>query len=228
MPYIAQDAPDCLVVDTSQPVGAELAQRLYTTTLLGLRIQGVGQYVGLHTNGPWDITQERLAAILETGLAVWLIQHCFEGKSPANPGWTASAALGAELGVNARRNANLVGYAEGAHLVLDLEGCASSGAPVVDFVNAWADQVKDVFSPLVYVGYDCGLSAEQLYEALPDVHAYGSDAGPREVATRGFVWKQHPETTLHLGTVGDLRVDPGTLRADALGGRLRWMVKQGV
>jgi len=219
VPYLVQEAPDCLVIDTSEAVTPELALRLAQTNLLGLSIQGVGQYVGLHDgNGPNDITPERLRGILDAGLGLFLIQHCF------NPGWHASGELGEELGTNARRNAQLVGYGEGAVLVPDLEGCASVGQPVIDFCNAWVDQVKAVFTPLLYVGFSCGLSAEQLYDALPDVHAYGSDVGPREVATRGFVWKQHPETTLHLGTAGDLRVDPGTLRADALGGRMRWMI----
>ncbi len=219
MRYVVQEAPDCLVIDTSAAIGPELAQRLAETKLLGLRVQGAGQYVGLRENGANDITRERLAGILDAGLGCWLIQHCF------NPGWEASASLGAELGANAKRNAVLAGYAEGASLVLDLEGCASVGSAVIDFVNAWVDAVTDTFSPLLYVGFSAGLDAEQLYEALPGVHAYGSDIGPRVVAKRGFVWKQHPETTLHLGTTGDLRVDPGKVTADALGGRLRWMVR---
>jgi hypothetical protein len=219
VPYIVQEAPDCLVVDASEAVVPELARALAQTKLLGLRVQGVGQYIGLHDgNGPNDLTQVRLAGILDAGLGCFAIQHCF------NPGWHASADLGAELGGNARRNALLAGYGEGAAVWLDLEGGASLGQPVIDFCNAWVDQVKSVYTPRIYVGFACGLSPEQLYEALPDVHGYGSDVGPREVATRGFQWKQHAETVLHLGTAGDLRVDPGTLRADLLGGRMPWMI----
>lgn len=214
MTYIVQDAPDCLAVDTSWPVSPWLAKQIAAENIGGQPIAGVGQYVGLHRNGAGDITPERLQGILEAGLGCWLIQHCL------NPGWVASEALGRELGAAARANAMAVGYLEGAHLELDLEGCSSSQQPVVDFVGAWCDQVKDAFQPLLYVGYSAGLNSWELYECLHDVHAYCSDAGPRSVDSRGFVMKQRPQCKLC-----GIPVDPNDVHADELGGRLRWMVR---
>ena len=46
-----------------------------------------------------DLTKAEVAAILEAGLALMAVQHV------AAPGWTPSAALGAEYGANAAAHA---------------------------------------------------------------------------------------------------------------------------
>jgi len=208
-----REAPDGLSIDTSSPITPELAQKIASTSLLGQRITGCAQYVGLEENGAWDINRDRLVGILGAGLGLWLVQHALA------PGWHATGQLGAQLGNAARRNALLVGYASGAHLALDLEGCASVGQPVIDYVSAWCEAVRDDFEPLLYVGYSTGLTAQQLYEAFPAIHCYWSDAGPRQVSTRGFAMKQHSE--MHCCGI---QVDPDTMGQDLLGGRLRWMI----
>lgn len=213
MPYIVRDAPDGLSIDTASPVTPELAQHIAQTSLLGQRVLGVAQYVGLEENGAFDISHDRLVGILGAGLGLWLVQHALAR------GWQASTQLGTRLGHNARRNALLVGYAQGAHLALDLEGCSSIGQPVIDYVNAWSEAVRDDFEPLLYVGYATGLNAQQLYEAFPAIHCYWSDFGPRQVSTRGFAIKQHSE----MACCG-IQVDPDTMGQDLLGGRLRWMI----
>lgn len=213
MGYVVREAPDGLSIDTAAPIDPELAQKFRSTTLMGRQVLGVAQYVGLEDNGAWDINNDRLVGILGAGLGLWLVQHCLK------PGWEASGALGRQLGNNARRNACLAGYASGAHLALDLEGCASVGQPVIDYVNAWCEAVRDDFAPLLYVGYATGLSAQQLYEAFPAIHCYWSDFGPRQVSTRGFAVRQHTQVSF-CGVM----VDPDTHEADLLGGRLLWMI----
>ena len=93
------------------------------------------------------------------------------------------------------------------------------GQPVIDYVNAWCEAVRDDFEPLLYVGYATGLSAQQLYEAFPAIHCYWSDFGPRQVSTRGFAVKQHSQ----MQCCGIL-VDPDEMGQDLLGGRLKWMI----
>lgn len=213
MAYVVKEAPDGLAIDTASPITPEVAQKIARSTLLGQPIVGVCQYVGLQDNGAFDINNERLAGILGAGLGLWLTQHCLY------PGWEATEALGRQLGNAARRNALLAGYAQGACLALDLEGCKSVGQPVIDYVNAWVEQVRDDFEPLLYVGFSTGLTAQQLYEAFPGIHRYWSDFGPRQVSTRGFCVKQHVQTACC-----GMMVDPDETHADLLGSRLLWMI----
>jgi hypothetical protein len=220
MTYVIREARDGWAVDTDWPISPSLAQRIASTPLtvtvdgkpVTKPVTAVGQYVGLEDNGAGDITADRLTGILDAGLDCWLIQHAL------NPGWHADAALGKRLGANARRNAQLVGYLEGCHLEWDQEGCASVGQPVSDCINAWVDQVVDVYPALTYVGYQSGLTSSQWYTSLPKVHAYHSDYGPRSVDTRAFVLKQHAQQTW-LG----IPIDADEILTDNLGGRLRCM-----
>ena len=217
--YTVTQAPDCLAVDTNAKLNAAQCKTLATSGLtlpgenLVRPIKGVCRYVSLHTPEPVsDIDSEELSDILNAGLGLWLVQHCL------NPGWVATEALGMKLGAAAYDNAKAAGYAAGAHLALDLEGCATIGHAVVDFVEAWCAQLAGEYLPLLYVGYACGLSPDQLYEALPSVHLYWSDFGPRTVSVRGFAIKQHAQTAVH-----GIPVDPDVLSADNLGDRLMWM-----
>ena len=207
MTYVVAEAPDGISLDTSAAISPELAARIAQTTLLGQMVAGVCQYVGLENNGPQDLTPARVDGIMAARLGLWAVQHCLR------PGWVADGPLGRRLGAAARRNAMLAGYLEGAHLALDLEGCASVGQPVIDYVNAWVEEVIDSFPVVLYVGYSTGLTAQQLYESFPRIHLYWSDAGPRQVSTRGFAVRQHLQTTCC-----GIPVDPDTTSADLLGG----------
>ena len=215
MTYCVRDAEDGLAVDTSFPVSPSLARLLAATPIQGERITAVCQYVGLAQNGSGDINGYRLAGILDAGLSLWLVQHCL------NPGWEASGALGKQLGATAKQNASLAGYAPGAHLGLDLEGCRSVGQPVIDYVCAWADQVAGVYPVVLYVGYAAGLGSRDLFERLTGVHLYWKDNGPRKVDQRGFAVEQGLQL-IHCG----IPVDTDRMHADAFGVRLRVMCTQ--
>jgi len=67
------------------------------------------------------------------------------------------------------------------------------------------------------------LTAQQLYEDLPDVHAYFSDFGAREVAKRGFCIKQLAGNVSLPGV--PFWVDPDRIMADNEGGYPMWMIK---
>lgn len=206
MQRVVAPAPDGMACDTNT--------RQSPGQLEALKAQGYGgiaRYVSLHMpSSSADITAAEVENIMQAGMGLWLVQHVLY------PGWHASADLGTELGQAAQAHARQVGYLPGAHLALDLEGCASAGQPVIDYVNAWADAVRSVYPVLLYVGYAAGLTPDELFHALPDVHAYWSDFGRRSVSVRGFCVRQHPQ-------VG--AVDPDTLQADQLGGRLQWMIQ---
>jgi hypothetical protein len=213
---VLREAPDGMALDASIPITPALAQKMAATPLLGQKLLGVSQYVGLEQNSSSDISAANLQGIMAANLGLWLTQHCLY------PGWVADGALGHKLGASARQNAASVGYLNGCHLALDLEGCKSVGQDVIDYVNAWVNEVRDDYQPLLYVGYSCGLTAQQLYEAFAGIHCYWSDFGPRQVSTRGFAIKQHAQV-MFCGQP----VDPDELQEDHLGGRLRWMIDDG-
>src|SRR5271166_5744539 len=104
-----------MALDCSYPINAARAVEMAATPLLGQKVNGVCQYVGLEHNSSSDISAENLQGILKAGLGLWLVQHCLY------PGWEASGGLGAKLGAAARQNADAVGYLSGCHLGLDLE-----------------------------------------------------------------------------------------------------------
>jgi len=167
----------------------------------------VVRYVSLGMPRPGDITIDEVASILRAGLALMLVQHC------RLPGWTATGMQGAADGSSAARQAAIVGYPQGCHIAVDMEGLANSGSEVADYITQWAAAVRAVgYRAMVYVGYDAGLGAAELY-AIPGIDAYWSDMAGRQVAVRGCCMRQHAQTT-----IAGVPVDPDLVTADALGG----------
>jgi hypothetical protein len=204
---------------TARPLGDEwgidCSQKLTAASAKALRSLGrydfVWRYVFFNQPRPGDLDPAETAAILDAGLTLLVVQHV------RNPGWTASDQLGGSDGQWAVRNAAEAGYPPnmGLSVALDLEGLANSGAPVAEFVDQWCLTVASAgYEPVLYVGYDAGLSPQELYD-LPHVARYWSDAGPRSVVTRGFCCKQGPEQT-----IAGVRVDTDHATPDMLGGVL--------
>lgn len=203
--------------DTDAKLTATSARAIRAATHNGAPIEFVARYVGISSEGKGDLDPEETSAILAAGLLLLVVQHV------RMPGWTASGQLGALDGGFAARNAVLAGYPPGMldadgralSLVLDLEGVRNSGADVADHCNEWARVVRGVgYSPVLYVGYACGLTPAELY-ALPGFDRYWSDAGPRSVTTRSFAMKQGPTVN-----AGGVRVDIDVAGPDELGGTL--------
>jgi hypothetical protein len=87
---------------------------------------------------------------------------------------------------------------------------------VIAFLNNWHDQVGTAgYTPGLYVGYDAGLSASDLYRRLKFEHYWSAynlkhDQYP---ATRGVQMKQALQERL-----AGILFDPDTIQKDALGG----------
>ena len=196
-----------LGVDTNEKLTAASCMRLTASVYAGQTPAFVWRYLSIREEHVSDLTGDERDAILNSGLALGAVSHV------RYPGWAANYAQGKIDGEQALKNAKAVGYLEGCHMGLDLEGCASVGTPVSEYVNAWCLAVIQAHPVILYVGYASGLTADQLYYDLPHVHLYWSDFGPRKVSVRGFALKQL-SGTLSLGGVG---VDPDRVLVDAKG-----------
>jgi len=186
--------PPCWGVDTNAKLTAAQAKALADAQVNGQPIKFVFRYVSLGAPSPADITVAERDAILASGLALGLVQHV------NYPGWVASQENGAAHGAAAAAHATLVGYAPNAMLAVDMEGVKDVGQPVIDYVTAWAKAVHAAgFRVLLYVGYCCGISPQQLaaLRSAGVVDAFWADYGPRaEPPGFGFIVKQHAQTTI--------------------------------
>ena len=215
---IVAAAPNGLALDLDTPLTDALLDSLEGVTLpvAGVQepIRGFARYLSLHSpEAVSDATAAEIARVTRRGYGLWLVQHVL------NVGWVASAQLGADLGGAARENGLKVGYLEGGHVAIDVEGTASSGQAVLDFINAWAAEMVKSFPACDYKGYDSGLTPLQHYEGTPNVHLFWTAPG-QTVAVRGAAIHQGQTVTIK-GT----QYDPDVIGSDALGGRLIWMVE---
>lgn len=162
----------------------------------------VVRYVRRSTKHDYDITAGELVGLLNSGLAVMIVQHV------AAEGWLPSAALGTAYGAIAAQEAALVGYPRSCILWCDLEGVSPQAKPeeVIAFCNGWYDAVRLAgFDAGLYVGYGCGLTADQLYYKLKFRRYWGaynlnSDSVP---SVRGTCMEQlaYPPASLNSHTV---------------------------
>lgn len=107
-----------------------------------------------------DITFREADRILDSGLALFLVQHV------SNPGWLATGNKGMRYGRNAAIYATACGFPAKVNIFLDLEevSTTSSSNAIEDFCNEWFDALTDFgYEPGVYVGSKNGLNAEQLF-----------------------------------------------------------------
>lgn len=170
------------------------------------------RYVPRHKANPGDLSRSEAAGILNAGLALMIVQHV------QLPGWVPTGAMGKEYGTFAAQSAIDVGYLPGGMVWCDLEGVklGTDHSDVIAFCNYWLDQVGHAgFTPGLYVGYDAGLTGDELYKKLRFEHywsAYNLNAD-QFPATRNVQMKQGVEKVL-----SGVRFDPDTIKADALGG----------
>lgn len=139
--------------------------------------------LSLEPLGDPDITFQEADTILNSGLAIVLVQHV------SLPGWLATAAKGLRFGKNAAIYAVNCGFPQirgpgkRVNIFLDLEEVSSSSTAdqIVDYCNEWSDAVDDAgFEPGVYVGSKNGLNAEQLFQKTSFKHYWhaASQADP--------------------------------------------------
>lgn len=208
LPGTLIEAPDGLL-------GFDCNQHLSALTAAKFRGDGYRfalRYVPRHTASLGDCTMSEAAGILSAGLGLMLVQHV------KGPPWVPSGTLGAEYGAFAARSAEEIGYHLGGMLWCDLEGVdhdVKSGS-VIDFCNNWLEQVAQAgFTPGLYVGFDPGISSDDLYHRLGFEHYWSAYNLNRDQfpAVRGVQMKQAPEQTVH-----GVKIDPDTIQSDALGG----------
>jgi hypothetical protein len=212
MPNIVQQANACNIVDTdtklTPTVLAQVAANGYA---------GIVRYVPLPSNSVrGDIDATELQAILDAELSLLLVQHV------RTPGWNPAKCSGKGDALAAIETAKAAGYLPGGHVFLDLEGISGTAPDTKAFAEEWAATIVQAgYCAGCYVVYDVPLNAVQLYN-LHNFHSYWSDAGPRNVATRGFAIKQKQPTVKIAG----VDFDADALRPDNLGDTPFWMMAQ--
>ena len=162
-----------------------------------------------------DLSPKEAQLILSNGLALMPVQHAPSFHKP-ELGWRPTHDLGARYGASAAANARTVGVPPGVSVWMDLEAVQPGTAPqdVIDYCKAWYDAVAaQGYLPGIYVGYDCGLSGQQLYE-LPFQAYWKSMSRVPDIPHRGYQMKQSP-TTREQG----IEVDINHMTTDAKGGR---------
>lgn len=153
--------------DLNQPVKHELAERFYRT---GYRF--VLRYVPRLTPKSHDLTNAELETLHTCGLAVMPVQHVLSESS-----WMPTANRGSAYGKTAGEYSELVGVDKGTNVWLDLEGVAPGvpAAETITYCNNWYDKVASFgFTPGIYVGWNCGLNASELYYRLKFKHYWGA------------------------------------------------------
>lgn len=141
------------------------------------------RYVRRQAPHSYDISTGEVLSILNAGLGLMLVQHVAQegllgSKLALGPlTWSPNVTIGHAYGAIAANEAAAVGYPRGAVLWCDLEGVAlrTPAADVIAYCNAWYDAARDAgFIPGLYVGFDCGLSADQLYYKLKYSHYWAA------------------------------------------------------
>src|SRR5215831_18551940 len=105
--------------------------------------------------GPDDLSAAEAIDLLNSGLALMLVQHV------RGDGWIPSAELGASDGVHAAYHAFVTGFPPGVNVWCDLEGVSvdAIARQVIDYSNAWYDAVSAAgYVPGLYVGAGSNLN----------------------------------------------------------------------
>ena len=210
---VVQSAPNkSLGFDAVHKISQSLAQQFYSE---GYRF--CVRYVSLGSEVSADLTYEEASGILEGGLALMPVQHVmFEG-------WMPSAELGKTHGDNAATNTDQVGFPIKVNLWCDLEGISpdATAQDVIDYCNAWYDAVNAwKYIPGLYVGANCILNGEQLYEDLKFQHYWKSESYVPQVATRSYQMVQS-----YVGEpVNGISIDRDVTYIDDEGGRPQWLI----
>jgi Domain of unknown function (DUF1906). len=202
------DIPDGVKgIDCNSPLSVAKLASLRTA---GYRV--ATRYVRRVQHHDYDLTTGELLTILQAGFGLNIAQH-------VDANWVPSAAVGAAYGATAVQECRALGLIAGVTVSCDLEDVRPGTPPqaVIDYLKAWYAAVRGAgYQPMLYVGYNCGISGNDLYYKLPFVRywsAYNLNQDHYPVV-RGVCGRQFPERALY-----GLRYDPDTYHADAKGGR---------
>jgi hypothetical protein len=217
LPGTVQAAPDGLLgFDANTPISAAAARTFHDR---GYRF--AVRYVGRREMKPHDLSTAEAKTILAAGLALMPVQHV------EMPGWHPTAVLGNEYGSNAAKFARQLGFPPGVCVWCDLEEVSgqSTAADVIGYCNAWYDAVKAAgYVPGVYVGYNPGLTGEQLYARLRFSHYWGAYNVDVTIPSRGWQLKQSVGHGAIAGITTEDYDDDRTI-TDRKGGQAFWLVQ---
>lgn len=175
------------------------------------------RYISRGAQPPGDLSPGEAERILDAGLALMPVQHVRVA------GWKPTAALGAQDGMQAGKNAGWVGLPPGVNVWCDLEGVAGAATTqaVVDYCNSWFDGVQGAgYLPGLYVGYRCVLDGDQLFQ-LKFQHYWRSQSQVPNVTKRGYQMIQlFPEIQ-----VNGIKVDLDVTQNDFKAGQVQWLAR---
>ena len=178
------------------------------------------RYVGRTQMASHDLSAAEAGMLLSKGFGVMPVQHVLGGE------WMATGDLGTEYGTNAAQFAQQIGFPPGVNVWLDLESVSTqaSASDVSAYCHNWYAQVAGAgYVPGVYIGWQPGLTGQQLYN-LPFSHywaAYNVD-GVSTPYPRGYQLVQSSGS----GVVGSLDTDVydvDTTDVDNEGGQVLWL-----
>lgn len=195
--------------DANTPITPEIAKKF-----LAKKFRFVYRYVSrTPQQNSQDLTAKEAIGIVGAKMGLGVVQHV----APEN--WKPTGSLGANYGKAAADRLEEIGLPPSAELVCDLEGVEPKVEHgfVIDYCENWHKAVAAKgFVPMLYVGWHCGLTAEELY-ALPFVRYWGAYNNEVVPATRGWQLKQseYPGKKAVPGVTFSFDVD--TVKKDKLG-----------
>jgi len=202
------------VLKTIQPgwVGFDTDTKLTADICNALRSYGYRfavRYLSIGPDcAPGDLDHDEMVTITQAGLALMAVQHV------RFPGWQPVKALGMSDGANAVAHALNAGLIAGASIWNDLEGVQQPYPNIIDYLEAWYDQVRrPAYLPGQYVGADCGLTGEQLWD-LSVTRYWKSASDVPNIPNRGYCMIQ---STVPYPVAG-ISIDWNDVRQDNLGG----------
>lgn len=177
----------------------------------------VVRYVSRYAPELEDLSLDEVQNILDAGLALMIVQHAPE------PGWSPSVAVARGWAEAAVENTLALNIPRGITIWNDHEGVSMSSTPaqISAHINAWSKVVLDAgFQPGLYVGFDSGLSADQLYYDLSLTRYWKSASNVPAPAKRGFCMQQ----MLVSGVIANVAYDKDIISLDSLGGIPNWFI----
>ncbi len=201
--------------------GVDVNARVSPAAATALRQHGYGfviRYIRRFQSNSYDLTSGEASTILSSGLALGIVQHVESEKS-----WVPSAVKGISFGHVAGQEAQKIGLPPLTQIWCDLEGVAqgTDHKAVIDYCKWWYDGVAKLgFVPGLYVGWHCGLTADELYHALPFSRYWRAfNLNDDEVPViRGTCLRQHVATPADIPPGVELELDTDTTNTDAKGG----------
>lgn len=208
-------APDGLRgIDCNQRLARTDAEAFYEK---GFRF--AVRYVRRSTKHSYDLSTGEATEILGAALGLMVVQHV------ADEGWSPNSGAGRLYGTTAALESEAVGVPPGVTVWCDLEGVSPStpAKAIIDYCNNWHMAVSAAgYHPGLYVGWRCGLSAEQLHDDLRFTSYWSgynldSDQFP---AIRGVQMKQSAaKASDFIPGFDHDTMDVDTIHTDKLGAR---------